>query len=92
MSLSTAQLEQLVVIQGNELAAQRRTIERLKGRASAAERATADVDQVLAEARETARSAYRRGYRTGWSTGRAGAPADLEPERHARGALRELLA
>ena len=61
MSLSTEQLEQLVAIQGNELAAQRRTIERLKGRVSAAERATADVDQMLAEARETARSAYRRG-------------------------------
>lgn len=92
MSFSTAQLEQIVLAQSAELAAQRRTIERLKGKVHRAERSTASVDQALADARETARTAYRRGYRCGWDTGRRGAPADPEPERSARGDLRELIA
>ena len=53
------------------------------------------IDLVRAEfaerERETARVMYRRGYLAGHAARRRGAPAVTNPERHARGELRELL-
>jgi hypothetical protein len=41
---------------------------------------------------ETIREAYRRGYFAGRQSQRRGAPAVPDPERHARGWVREVLA
>jgi hypothetical protein len=41
---------------------------------------------------EAIRAAYRRGYYAGRASQRRGAPAIDDPERHARGWIREVLA
>jgi len=41
---------------------------------------------------EAVRAAYRRGYFAGRASQRRGAPAVPDPERHARGWIREVLA
>jgi hypothetical protein len=48
------------------------------------------TDQMLKD--EAIRAAYRRGYFAGRASQRRGAPAVDEPERHARGWIREALA
>ena len=48
------------------------------------------TDQMLKD--EAIRAAYRRGYFAGRASQRRGAPAVDDPERHARGWIREALA
>ena len=96
MSLPVEQLERMLIVQANELAAQRRTIERQAARitrlTNALERDVPAPAPMTKEQRDPIRRAYRKGYRAGWSAGRRGCPLSDEPEHSARTEVREVLA
>lgn len=96
MTLPVETLERMLLVQANELAAQRRTIERQAARIRSlevvVERDVPTPAPMTKELRDPIRRAYRKGYRSGWSAGRRGRDLDHEPERRARTEIRQALA
>lgn len=96
MSLTVPQLEQIIMAQGHQLEAQRRTIEsqqrRLASLRAVVQREVPAAAPMTKEMRDPIRRAYRKGYHAGYNAGRRGAPRAGDPELRARTEIRQVIA